>query len=180
MFREVHKTRQLTSTIILVKFSFYNNQNQMTNHDRKWKYIWNLGFETLYTNSSNLSCLILMKIMHGGKHWIYQFLYKCTDLMKMISSQSFFYQFVKTGKCYVCNYTSILRKQRNLSLQQVGKEKLITKVCSVHIFNRRCFGIQINILNILITIMEVFFLLLWWLYYISLTKALCYIKNFWK
>lgn len=179
MFREVHKTRQLTSTIILVKFSFYNNQNQMTNHDRKWKCIWNLGFETLYTNSSNLSCLILMKIMHRGKHWIYQFLYKCTDLMKMISSQSFFYQFVKTGKCYVCNYTSILRKQRNLSLQQVGKEKLITEVCSVHIFNR-CFGIQINILNILITIMEVFFLLLWWLYYISLTKALCYIKNFWK
>lgn len=89
-----------------------------------------------------------MKIMHRGKHWVYQFLYKCTDLMKMISSQRFFLsEFVKTGKCYMCNYTSILRKQRNLSLQQVGKEKLITKVCSVHIFNRRCFGIQLNILK---------------------------------
>lgn len=60
MFRkEGHKIRKLTGYPQL----FWSNsvlkatQHQMTNHARKWKYTWILGFETLYTNSSNLSRL---------------------------------------------------------------------------------------------------------------------------
>jgi len=93
--------------------------------------------------------------MHRGKHT--GFTSSFTNVLnswKVYHHKGLLSEFVKRGKWYVSyRYTIILLSSgsREISCccrwEKEKKEKLITKIYSVHIFNRKCFGIQINILK---------------------------------